>query len=629
VLNLLAQDPRIEIVFEQSKLGISNNTNRALATVSTQYFGLLDQDDLLLPSATASIVAALQQSHPDILYTDEAKISDSGVVFDPFFKPDWSPVRFAHQMYIGHCLVLKADLVRELGGFDADFDFSQDYELVLRMTREPRVVHHVEEILYLWRSHPGSSASDHTAKPAADDAAMRAISKHLSSESCAVSAFCRQPGVYRLEYRGLRRPMVSIVMPTAGMASKWNEDEVPLSLALEALCMTTNFRSLEVVIVADTAQGYALARQLVAEFCDRSEITRNWVWRVIDAIRGPGEDFNFSRSVNMGVAESSGELLLLLNDDVEVSEEWWLDHLVSTLLNWNLGAVGPILVERNGTVSEAGISTSGTPMNIAQGLALSAVVPFSSLLTSREVAAVTGACLLTRRAYFDEVGGLNEDFPSSFNDVDYCLKVRSLGHTCVVDSAVVVVHNESSTRDPSVSEGEIVRFADMWLDELLRDPYYPVSLRIWDTMKRDWSASFEPRSKWGSYTFERSIPRSAADSVEGFLDAGVDLRGSAAESSADPFGALAAHLRAHGFAGDHGALRAECRSWPLVQESIEPSDESFDERRYVAANHDVAQAIGVGVFTSGREHWERFGRSEGRFQAAPPVRWLEEILEGR
>jgi hypothetical protein len=169
----------------------------------------------------------------------------------------------------------------------------------------------------------------------------------------------------------------------------------------------------------------------------------------------------------------------------------------------------------------------------------------------------------------------------------------------------------------------------MWLNELLRDPYYPTSLRIWDTTKHDWSASFEPRSKWGGYTFERSISRTLVDWVDGSIDAGADLRGLVAESAAEPRGVHGVHLWSRGFADDRTFLRVERRSWPLVHERTEPSESSFDEIRYVAANEDVAHAIRLGVFTSGREHWERYGRAEGRFQAAPPVRWLEEILEGK
>jgi GT2 family glycosyltransferase len=629
VLDRLDGDQRVSVAVDASRLGISESTNRAISMVSTEYVGMLDQDDVLMPAATETIVAALQADRPDVLYTDEAKVSDSGTIFDPFFKPDWSPLRLAHQMYVGHCLVLRTALVRQFGGFDPEFDYSQDYELLLRLTREPRVVTHVGEICYLWRSHAESSASDHAAKPDADGAAMRAISRHLSSDECAVSAFSIHPGVYRLELRGLPRPPVSIVIPTGGLPSRRHDGELPLRLVLESLCRTTAYGPLEIIVVADTAHGHALAMELVARMQDSSARASSWNWIVVDAVRGPGEAFNFSRSVNMGVAASAGELLLLLNDDVEVGQDWWLDHMVSTLHFWGLGAVGPILLERDGRVSQAGIATSGVPMNIARARAGLLASPLSTLLLSREVSAVTGACLLTTRALFEAVGGLSEAFPSSFNDVDFCLKVRALGHGCAVDSAVTLVHSESSSRDAAVTGDEVRRFFALWQHELHRDRYYPAILRIWDPTKQDWSATFEPRAEWRKFAYERSAAGLPVESVEGYLDANPDLRAWAADHGATASEAIERHIRSEGFAEGRSVLRATKRAWPLEGEVSELTEESFDEARYLDANPDVRRFVERSILTSGRRHWLEFGRDEGRRQSEAPPTWLSQLLNGQ
>ena len=622
----LSEDPRVKILYECRPLGISDNTNRALELVTEEFFALLDQDDLLTPDAVSEIRQELEHSDPDIAYSDEAKISDKGDIYDMFFKPDWSPVRFSSQMYVGHCLTLRTALVRECGPFDSEFDGSQDYELVLRLIQRAKRIAHIEKVLYLWRVHEGSTASGHAAKPQADVAAVKALSRHLGSGKYDVSTFVLQPGVYRHYFHGVARPPISIVIPSGGLPSRHDPERIPLREAIEAIHGGTDYPGeVEILIVVDTAAGEREACAAINDItgrCRPSGGPRHW--RVLDAIRGSGETFNFSRSVNYGALQAEHDLLLLLNDDVLPIESDWLNCLVETHEVWDAGAVGPLLLEPTGSISQAGISVSGTPINIARGHDSSQRLPFSTDLLGREVSAITGAALMVSKDIYVAVGGFDESFPSSFNDVDFCLKLGVQGHSCIVDPRSPVVHAESSSRDPSVSADEIREFLSRWSYKLNRDPFYPTSLVIWDSEQNDWSAGFDVRREALTYEFHRTQVSTPLIWIEGYLDSNPDLR-SLTGSPEEMLARLERHIVEHGRIEKRRALVATARTWPFERDSVS-IESDFDTDRYLLDNPDVANAVGEGAIVSAWHHWETMGRAEGRTAPKSPVKWIQTLL---
>jgi GT2 family glycosyltransferase len=622
----LEADPRVIIARSDEALGISANTNRALALVPDSHFALLDQDDILTPDAVSILRRIVRLSSPDIAYSDEAKTDDEGHVFDYFFKPDWSPARFASQMYVGHCLMLRTELVRQSGGFDPEFDGSQDYELVLRLLKSNPTIEHVDSVLYLWRVHSGSSASGHHAKPAAEAAALKALSRHLSRDNCVVSSFSVRPGVYQHRYAGVPIPPVSIIIPSAGLPSRRDPAQVPLHNILNALCSTTEYPSdLEIIVVADCERGFQEATGQIAQILERLEAPANrWKWRVIDAVRGPKEGFNFSRSVNYGALLASHDLLLLLNDDVQPRDRDWLLCLVESHEYWQAGAVGPLLIESSGVVSQAGIALSGTPINIGRGRPSTDQLPFSADLTTREVSAVTGAVLLVGRSKFHEVGGMDELFPSSFNDVDFCLKLKSLGYSCLFDPRSPMIHEESSTREPTVDADEFGRFFVRWGEELFRDPFYPNQLRIWNSNACDWSADFTVRPESATYHLRRELASTPLAWAEGYLDSNPDLRAIYGAGGEAGLHVLELDIDSDdGTGGPRSALVADKRRWPFEREITSRAD--LDELEYVKKYPDVKSAIVCREFTDGWQHWLEHGQFEDRIAPKRRVSWIAEL----
>ena len=454
-----ATDSRVRLVERSEAGGIVAASNAALALATGEFVVLVDHDDRLEPDALAQVAGAIAADPTiDYLYTDEDKLAPGGATYDTFHKPDWSPERLRSQNYCTHLSVLRRSIVAEVGGFRAEFEGSQDHDLILRVTERARTVHHVPAVLYHWCITPGSAAGDPDAKPYAREAGRRAVEEHLGR--LGIDATVEQlatPGHYRSRRHVTERPTVSVVIPTVGTARPVWGVERPLVLgAVRSVRECTTYPHVEIVVVADPATPTAVLAEL-----DELDCT---------VVRGEGE-FNFSARCNEGAAAGSGAVLLFLNDDVLVEQPDWLDVMVGFLVEADVGVVGARLLYADGTLQHGGLLLNEQPLHIFHGFAGDDPGPFGLLEIDREVSAVTGACLLTPRAVFDELGGFPEEFRIAFNDLDYCLRVRASGRRVIWSAHSTLFHFESQTRRPDADQHEIDLLYARWGDELRTDPY--------------------------------------------------------------------------------------------------------------------------------------------------------------
>jgi glycosyltransferase involved in cell wall biosynthesis len=225
--NAAERDARIRVVERTENGGISAASNDAIAIADGQFLALLDHDDLLTPDAL-EVMASVITEHPDVdyLYSDEGKTDDSGRIFGEFRKPDWSPEYLRSQMYTCHLSVIRAALVKEVGGFDGAFDGSQDHDLVLRVTERAKEVVHVPCVLYYWRVLAGSTARTLSAKPWAWDAGRKAVQAHLDRMQISATAIPgRVPGTYELQRQLPLEYRVSVIISTRGTVGRvWGEE---------------------------------------------------------------------------------------------------------------------------------------------------------------------------------------------------------------------------------------------------------------------------------------------------------------------------------------------------------------------------------------------------------------------
>lgn len=465
----IAEEPRIRVQWREENGGIVAASNDALAMAQGEFLALLDHDDELHPDALAHVhEALLANPDADYVYTDEDKIDRRGHHSGPFFKPDWSPERMRTQMYTCHLSVLRRSLVEEVGGFDSEFEGSQDWDLVLKVTERARQVLHVPRVLYHWRMIETSAAGG-DAKPWAFEAGKRAIQAHCEriglparSELDSVD-----PGVYHLEPELTSEPLVSIIIPTRGTVREIRYEPVVLvNHCVRSIVERSTYENYEIVCVLDEDTPPDV-------FDDLREIGGERL-RIVHYDR----PFSFSAKINLGAVRSRGEHLLLLNDDIEVATPNWLERMVMYSAHPGIGAVGGKLLWEDGRLQHVGVQfEDGLPGHAHHGFSGDYRGYANGVRIARNCLAVTGACLMTSRELFEEVGGLCTTLPVNYNDIDYCLKLYSRGQRVVYDPDLVMLHFESSSRSTEVEEWEKERLLDRWEPITARDPYSNPHLR--------------------------------------------------------------------------------------------------------------------------------------------------------
>lgn len=466
-----AEDPRIRVERRDTNGGIVAASNDALRMARGEFVALLDHDDELHPDALAHVhEAILATPEADYVYTDEDKIDAAGRHSGPFFKPDWSPERMRTQMYSCHLSVLRRSLVEEVGGFDSEFEGSQDWDLVLKVSERARAVLHVPRVLYHWRALESSAAGGgEAAKPWAFEAGGRAVQTHCDRIvlPARVKRDEARSGVYHLEPALRTRPPVSIVIPTAGQRRDVRFEEVVLvEHCVRSIVEHSTYDDYEIVCVVGDAVEEAVLGELRDIAGDRL--------RLVD-FEGP---FNFSAKVNRGAICSEGEHIVLLNDDIEVATPEWLERMLMYSGIPEVGAVGGRLLWQDGRLQHVGVAfADGLPGHLYRGFSGDFKGYSNDVLVARNCLAVTGACLMTRRELFEEVGGFTTTFPVNYNDIDYCLKLRATGRRVVYDPDLVMYHFESSSRSEEVEEWEKEQLTERWGPQVAVDPYSNPNMR--------------------------------------------------------------------------------------------------------------------------------------------------------
>jgi GT2 family glycosyltransferase len=464
-------DPRVRVSFRDQNGGIVAASNDALEMAEGEFLALLDHDDELHPDALALVHEALLGTpEADYVYTDEDKIDIAGHHSGPFFKPDWSPERMRTQMYSCHLGVFRRALVEEVGGFDPEFEGSQDWDLVLKVSEKARAVLHVPRVLYHWRMIETSAAGGgEAAKPWAFEAGKRAVQAHC--ERIGLQARCERDeldaGVYHLEPALTEQPLVSIVIPTRGQVREIRFEAVVLVVhCVRSIIEKSTYDNYEIVVVLDSETPDNVSAELEAVAGDRL--------RLVDYDR----PFSFSAKINLGAVSSRGEHLLLLNDDMEVATADWIERMVMYSSVPEIGAVGGRLLWEDGRLQHVVVNfEQGLPGHLYRGFSGDFGGYANSVRVAQNSLAVTGACLMTRRETFEEVGGLSPTLPVNYNDIDYCLKLRAAGRRVVYDPDLVLYHFESSSRSTEVEEWEKNLLLERWLPLTAIDPYSNPNLR--------------------------------------------------------------------------------------------------------------------------------------------------------
>lgn len=470
-------DDRIRVITLDSNKGISGNTNFGITEAKGDYVVFFDHDDTIDPFALYRYAERIQDCpDTDALYCDEDFLNEAGEYVSPHFKSDFNLDLLRVHNYITHLLCVRAPFAKELM-LRKEFDGAQDYDFLLRLVERTQSIYHVREVLYHWRISDTSTAKSAGNKNYADEAGRRALQEHL--DRCGLNGAAELTDsacFYHISYALNEEPLVSIVIP--------NKDSVEvLRRCIDSIEEKTDYRNFEILVVENNSTEDATF-EYYRTVSERYENVRIATWD------GP---FNYSAINNYGVGLTSGKYLLFLNNDTEVIESGWLSSMLSFCQRGDVGAVGAKLLYPDDTVQHAGVmmiccrneGEMGGPIHVFNNLDRDDPGYMRRAVISQDLSAVTAACMMTKRSVFEELNGFNEDFEVAFNDVDFCLRVRSLDKLVVFDADALLYHYESFSRGYETGEKKIRfmreqgKLRTAWAEYYVNgDPYHgPMSTR--------------------------------------------------------------------------------------------------------------------------------------------------------
>ncbi len=470
-------DSRIKLEFRTQNGHISHASNSCLAMAAGDYVALFDHDDELSEHALYFVALEINE-HPQakLIFSDEDKIGHDGRRFGPYFKPDFSPDLFLAQNSISHLGVYETTLLREIGGFRPGVEGSQDWDLALRCTERigQDSIRHIPRVLYHWRAISGSAAMTVQEKPYALEAALKAIQQYLDRNAPGSRVVpAPQVAIFQRVVYPLPKPepLVSILIPS-------RDGYMMLSRCVESIRSKTDYPSYEILIIdngSTDSQSLRYLEQLQAKGTAR-------------VLRDDGP-FNFSALNNRAAHQAKGEVLVLLNNDIEVISPGWLAEMVSHAVRPEIGVVGAKLYYPNDTIQHAGIvvGMGGVAGHSHLKWPRSALGNAGDLWLARNPLAVTAACCAVRKQLYLDMGGLNEqDLPNAYNDVDFCLRLAERGFRILWTPHAELYHHESASRGYEDTPEKQARFAKevaymqkRWGDSYIaRDPAWNPNLAL-------------------------------------------------------------------------------------------------------------------------------------------------------
>lgn len=461
----------IKVIFRKTNGHISKASNSALSLAKGNLIAFLDHDDTLSVNALYEIVKKINSNKSlKLIYSDEDKIDNNSHRYLPHFKSAWNPDMFFSHNYICHFLVVTKELADKVQGFRVGYEGSQDYDFILRCLHhiEDDEIGNIEKILYHWRAIKGSTAYGSGEKNYAHEAGLKALKEYFTIKDKKIDV---QTGLltntYKVNYPLCDDlPLVSLLIPT-------RDGYDILHKCISSILEKTLYKNYE-IIVLDNETTCKKTLDYFQKIKKNPKIT----------ILKYHHPFNYSAINNFGVRHAKGEIIGLINNDVELISSGWLNEMVSHALRDDIGAVGTMLYYDNNTIQHAGIilGLGGVAGHSHKKFKRGSDGYFSRLKIVQNFSAVTAACLVVSKKLYEEVAGLNEEsLPVAFNDVDFCLKLLEKGYRNLWTPYVELYHHES-----------ISRGMDDTLDKVKR-----MNKEI-EYMKQRWTHLLETDSKYSS-----------------------------------------------------------------------------------------------------------------------------------
>ncbi|MDX4026786.1 glycosyltransferase [Aliarcobacter skirrowii] len=466
---------KIKVIFLEKNSGISVATNKAIELSIGEYIAFMDNDDEITPDALHEVVKVINSSDADFIYSDEDFISLEGKYVNPHFKSDFNPELLLCHNYITHFVVVKKTLGDSVGWLRSQYDGAQDYDFVLRATEVSKQVVHIPKVLYHWRMSETSTSFDSSVKPKALENGRSVVKDTLDRRDIKADVVHGNlPFFYKVNYELIREPLVSIIIP-------FKDKPEFLKMCIESILNKSTYKNFEIIGISNNS-------------CEHETFEEMSRLKAIDKRVNFYEynvPFNYSQINNFAVTNyAKGEHVILLNNDIEIISENWIEEMLMYSQKQDVGCVGAKLYYPDGKIQHAGVimGLGGYAAHSHRFHDKDSKGYFNRLFTVQNLSAVTGACLMIKKKLYLELNGLDEiDFVVAYNDVDFCLRVLKAGYKNIFIPYAEAYHYESISRGDDTKDKEKNKRFDKEKQNLLRrhgdfikngDPYYNPNLTL-------------------------------------------------------------------------------------------------------------------------------------------------------
>ena len=395
------------------------------------------------------------------------KLIDKGKRYDPFFKPEWSEIKFYGYNYLNHITCVSSKLFWNVNGLRMGYEGAQDYDFLLRATEKTQKIHHIQKILYHWRAIPGSTALKASEKSIVNTSATRILNEALLRRNIKAKLYkpvrLKSTGspIHQLIDNSINKS-VEIIIPTKDCLKV-------LKKCISSILNKTIYKNYHITIIDNESIEKETHKYLKKIQSNKISVLR---------VNNKENKFSFSYINNVAVKKTNSDYILFLNNDIEILDEEWLTKMLTYSTLNKVGVVGAKLLFPNRKIQHAGVI-----LNMFDGF-----IPdhdmynfddetngyYFNTISTREVSAVTGACMLIKRKLFNLVKGFDEEhFPVTMNDIDLCLKIKNEGFSIVCIEDTKILHHESYSRNRKENPIEISNFVKKY--RLTKESFYSKS----------------------------------------------------------------------------------------------------------------------------------------------------------
>lgn len=410
-----------------------NNINKVFESLDGDFICILNQGNILHETILYEFTISIVKQNADLIYSDTAGFKDNFLYSDiPNFKPDYSPDTLRSYNYIGDFFAFDKELLKvlELKCLIKQFIDNRYYDIILRLSEKAKKIVHIPKMLYYWKYSEESIYKDINIRKYNIECAKKAIEEHLKRiDLKGYVKTSKLNSTFKIEYDIINNPLISIII--------CNNNDDKLLTCIRSIKEKTNYSNYEIIAINSKNN-----------LKDKNVYELQW-----------NDKYSFSKMINYGVNFAKGKYLIILDNNVEIISNNWIEEMIMFVQRKDVGVVGNKVYYLSNTIQSLGM-TIGTYKNIGykyNDFLKNEDGYMGELTIVQNVSALTHICLSIRKDIFVNMKGLNENFNSVLSIIDVCLRLIKQGYYNIVTPYSEIYYTGIS-QEMNISKKELKEF---------------------------------------------------------------------------------------------------------------------------------------------------------------------------